>query len=435
MTDLQIGIGSIGLLIFLIYAGLYVPLAFMLVSFLGVYLVRGSFDLAASSLAIAASDSISNYTFAAIPVFVLMGLLVVLADMGRASFAVANQGFRRVPGGLGVATVAANAVFAATIGVGVASATIFTKLAVPEMVRYGYSKRLAVGIVAASSLLGPLIPPSLLFILYGVLTNTSIGTLFIAGILPGITLAAAYASFLVVGATLAPARFGGAGGLADPAEAMGALEMLRNIAPIALLVTLIFGGLYGGVFTANEAGAMGTSGALIFALIKSRDWRRYWRLLIETGQVTSSLLLLIVGANIYTRMLTLTGLSSQIGHLFSSLDVSLYGFLAVYIIVILLLGTLIDSASIMLLVVPLALPIFTTLNVDLIWIGVITTMLVEVGLLTPPFGMAAFVIRASGADQGIQVGDVFIGAAPFALITVLVVLLVIAFPVLATGLL
>jgi C4-dicarboxylate transporter, DctM subunit len=435
MTDLQIGAGSVGLLVLLIYGGLYVPLAFILVSFIGVLLVRGSFDLAASSLAIAASDSISDYTFAAIPIFVLMGLLVILADMGRSSFAVANQSFRRVPGGLGVATVAANAVFAATIGVGVASATIFTKLAVPEMVRYGYSKRLAVGIVAASSLLGPLIPPSLLFILFGVLTNTSIGSLFVSGILPGITLACAYGLYIVVGATLRPAAFGGVRSSTDTRDLMSSFQLLMNIAPISLLVAVIFVGLYGGVFTANEAGAVGASAALVFALFKNRNPKRYWQLLTETGQVTSSLLLLIVGANIYTRMLTLTGLSSHIGQLFTNWHVGLYGFLAVYVVIILLLGTLIDSASIMLLIVPLALPVFMALHADLVWIGVVTTMLVEVGLLTPPFGMAAFVIRASGADQGIQVGDVFSGAAPFALITLLVAILVIACPWLATALL
>jgi len=435
VSGFEIGLSSVGLLILLVYAGLHVPVAFILVSFFGVFLVRGSFDVAANSLVIAATDSISSYTFATVPVFVFMGLLVVLAGMGRSTFDVAAHATRRLPGGLAIGSVGANAIFAATIGVGIAAAAIFSKLAIPEMQRYGYSLRRSAGVVAAASLLGPLIPPSLLLILFGVMTFTSIGSLFLAAVIPGLLLAAAYVLFIVLEARFRPAIYGGTDADRPCGPAMTWREIILKIGPITVLVFLIFGGLYGGIFTANEAGAMGAFGALLFALFKVRNPKTYWRLLTETGQVTASILLLVIGASIYTRMLALTGVPAALVGLFSDLGLGVVGTLVIYVIIILLLGTLIDSASIILLVVPLMYPIFQSMNVDPIWLGIITVMSVEVGLLTPPFGMAAFVVKATSEQKELKVEDVYWGAAPFAIITIGVVGLLILFPQITTVLL
>src|SRR5690606_13717852 len=182
----------------LIYAGMYVAIALTMLSFIGVWLIRGDAGIAANLLALAVNDAISDYVFGVVPLFVLMGLLVAVADIGKDTFDVANQLLRRVRGGLGIATVAANAVFAAITGISIASAAVFTRVAVPEMLRHGYAPRFSVGVVAGSSVLGMLIPPSLLLILYGILTERSIGDLFIAGVIPGIVLALSFAIGIVL---------------------------------------------------------------------------------------------------------------------------------------------------------------------------------------------------------------------------------------------
>ena len=193
MSGIEIAFGSIGLMLVLIYSGLHVAIALIVISFLGVWLLRENFDLAANMMVVSFKDSITDQLFGVVPLFVLMGLIVSVSGMGRDTFDVAQQTFRRIQGGLGIATVAANAIFAAITGISIASAAVFTKVAVPEMRRRGYTAQFSVGVVAGSSVLGMLIPPSLLFILYGILTEQSVGSLFIAGILPGLLLAVTYA--------------------------------------------------------------------------------------------------------------------------------------------------------------------------------------------------------------------------------------------------
>ena len=193
MSGADIGFLSILVILVLIYTGMHVPIAFCVVSLLGVWAIKGSFEQSSKLLALAAADSVSSYDFGVIPLFVLMGMLVAIADLGRDAFLAANALLGRLKGGLGVATVGANAVFAAVTGVSIASAAVFTKIAVPEMIRLGYQPRFAVGVVAGSSVLGMLIPPSLLLIIYGLLAEQSIGDLFIAGIVPGLLLATAFA--------------------------------------------------------------------------------------------------------------------------------------------------------------------------------------------------------------------------------------------------
>lgn len=433
MSGTAVGLWSILALVLLVYSGMHVPIVMIVVSFAGIWLIRDNLDLAGATLAFAATDSIEGYVYGVIPLFVLMGLLVMIAELGKDSFAVAHQLFRRVHGSLGVATVMANAIFAAITGVSVASATVFAKLAVPEMVRYGYDRRFAVGVVAGSSVLGMLIPPSLLFIVYGLITNSSVGDLFLAGIIPGVTLAVAYAAMIWVRARRNPAAFGG---LVQEAieQRLGARQMTGMLLPIVLLIVLVLGGLYGGIFTATESGAVGALGALVIALAKRRlDAKGFWRLLTETGHVTSSLILLIIAANVYSRMLTVSGLPNDIGQAIQGMGLGFAALLAIYLLVLLVLGTLMDSASILLICVPLFMPVFQAFGADLVWLGVITVIVVEIGLLTPPFGMAVFIVKSSLNDDSITLHDVFMGSLPFAAVMLLVTLAVIAMPWMATA--
>lgn len=434
MSGVEIGIYSIIAILVLIQLGMHVAIALMTVSFFGVYLVKGKMVVAGALLSHAALDGVERYSFGVIPLFVLMGVLVGACGLGRDVFDVAGQLFRRFRGGLGIATVFANAVFAAVNGTSIASASVFTKVAVPELIRQGYTPRFSVGVVAGSSVLGMLIPPSLLLILFGIIAEVSIGDLFTAGIIPGLILATFFCLAILLMARFFP-RFTGNPGNSDLPE-MSRGTMLLKSAPIILLIVLVLGGIYGGFFTPTEAGGVGALGALIIAMIKGRlTGREIWNIMLEVGQVTASITFLIIAAHMYSRLLALTGLPNAMTGLLASWELGLYGILVLYLIAIVLLGTILDSSSILLILLPLILPVIAPFNVDLVWFGILTIIAVEVGLLTPPLGVACFVIKANIDDDRITLNDIFAGAAPFAAIMVVLVALVVALPWLAVGLL
>ena len=436
MSPLAIALGSLALMLVLIYAGVHVAVVLGLLSFFGVWLIRGDVEVAANLLAQAASDAIASHIFGVVPLFVLMGFLVAVADVGKDAFEVADRLFRRLRGGLGVATVAANAVFAAITGISIASAAVFTRVAVPEMLRFGYQPRFAVGVVAGSSVLGMLIPPSLLMILYGFLSNQSVGDLFTAGIVPGLVLAMAFSLGIVAMAVFSPRRVYAEHREDVAARPMGAAEMVVKLAPSALLIALCLGGIYAGVFTATEAGAVGAAGALAIAIARRRlDWSRFRQVLIETGHVTVSVSFLIIAANIYTRMLAMSGTPQFLVESLTRAGLGVGAFMTVYVALILLLGTIIDSSSILLIVLPLMLPVAESFGLNLIWFGVVTVVAVEIGLLTPPFGLSVYVIKSTLDDPRIGLGDIFRGTAPFTAIMFVVLLLLIAFPQLSLVLL
>ena len=430
MTDIQIGLLSIFGILFLIYAGMHVSVALMLLSLVGTWLIRGNWTVASKLLALAASDSISGYIFGVVPLFVLMGLLISVSGIGKDTFDVANRLFRGVRGGLGISTVAANAIFAAVTGISIASAAVFTKVAVPEMIRLGHRPRFAVGVVTGSSVLGMLIPPSLLLILFGVLTETSIGDLFKAGIMPGILLSAAYCGLILVMARRFPDYVGriDAHG-ADALARMTVGQALWKLTPVVLLVALVLGGIYAGWFTPTESGAVGALGALLLALGKRQLSRaRLWQVLTETGHVTVAILFLLIAANIYGRMLALSGITGFIAAWITESGMGLYAILSIYLVIVLLMGTILDSTSIMMITVPLIYPIMHELGVDFVWFGLVTVIAIEVGLITPPLGIAAYVVKSTLDDQSITLNDVFAGAFPYVLIMIAVLVLVVIFP-------
>ncbi|MBE7367600.1 TRAP transporter large permease [Ramlibacter pallidus] len=439
MSSVTIALGSLVLMLVLIYAGLHVAITLGLLSFIGVWLIRGDAGVAANLLAQAVSDAIASHIFGVVPLFVLTGFLVARADVGKDAFEVANQAFRRIRGGLGVATVAANAVFAAITGISIASAAVFSRVAVPQMLRFGYQPKFAVGVVAGSSVLGMLIPPSLLMILYGFLSEQSVGDLFTAGIVPGLLLAFAFSVAIVLMAWGRPSlvyRNGEVQPIADEAL-MPVGEMLRKMVPIVLLIGMVLGGIYAGFFTATEAGAVGALLALVIAVLRRKlTWRSFWEVLTETGHVTVAVSFLIICASIYTRMLAMSGTPQALVEWMAAAGLGVAAFLLLYVLLILLLGTIIDSSSIMLIVLPLMLPIAQQFGLNLIWFGVITVVAVEVGLLTPPFGLSVYVIKSTlGKTVDISLGDIFRGTAPFTLTMLVVLGLLLVFPQLSLVLL
>jgi C4-dicarboxylate transporter DctM subunit len=437
MNDIQIALVSIAGILLLISAGMPVAFSLALSSFLGVWLIKGSFEIASMLMAQAAADSVSGYIYGVIPLFVLMGMLVSISGMGKDTFDVANRIFRKVRGGLGIATVVANAIFAAVTGVSVASAAVFSKVAVPEMIRLGHSPRFAVGVVSGSSVLGMLIPPSLRLILFGVLTETSIGDLFIGGIGPGVLLSAMYCIGILVMAYRFPAYVGDTSCADHGKEGDEALSMrkaLWKLTPILLLIALVLGGIYSGWFTPTESGAAGAMGALIIALCKRQlNLHKFWQVLTETGNVTVAILFLFFAANMYGRMLALSGLTNYVGTFIGESGLGMYSVMIFYLVVILMMGMVLDSASIMMIIVPLLYPVMKDFGIDFVWWGILTLVTIEVGLLTPPLGMAVFVVQSSLDDQSIAVTDIFIGSLPFVLMMCLVIVLLIIFPEISLG--
>jgi len=342
-------LGGMGLLVM---ACMFVPIALILMSFLGVWAIKGSPVLAAKMLGLAANDAIASYFFGVVPLFVLMGFLVSESGIGRDAFDVANAAFRKIKGGLGVGTVAANAIFAAVTGISIASAAVFTKIAVPEMRRHGYTSRFSESV------------------------------------------------------------------------------------PLTALIVIVLGGIYAGFFTPVEAGAVGAIGALVIGLLKRRlDAAALWRVLVETGLVTAAVCFLIIAAQMYSRMLAFSGVPNAFGDIAATADLGMLGIIMLYCAVVIALGMILDSSSIMLILVPLMLPIVTPMGVDLIWFGIVTVVAIEIGLLTPPFGISVYVIKSTLNDPDISLSDIFIGAAPFAVMMLICLGLIIAFPVIATGLL
>lgn len=436
MTPFDIGLIALAVMVVLVLAGMFVPVALMATSFAGVWAIKGSPDLAVKLMAQAANDAISSYFFGIIPLFVLMGFIVAESGMGQDAYDVANKCFRRIKGGLGVGTVVANAIFAAITGISIASAAVFTKIAVPEMIRHGYTPRFSTGVVAGSSVLGMLIPPSLLLILYAILAQLSVGDMFLAGILPGILLATLFSVGILVVAYLRPSwigDFSAENGADANDETLWQLTLRGG--PIALLIFVVLGGIYSGFFTPIEAGAVGALAALAIGVLRGGfTLRRLFKVLIETGMVTATICMLIIAAQMYSRMLAFSGLPAGVADLTAGAGLDYWGLMLTYIGVLILMGMILDSSSILLIMVPIMLPVIAPMGLDPVWFGIVTVLSVEIGLLTPPFGISVYVIKATLNDDSITLGDIFRGALPFAAMMLLVVGLLLIFPGLATGL-
>lgn len=441
MTELEFGGLLIGALVVLVLIGVHIAIALIGIGFAGIWLMREDVQMAMRLFYLSAYNGVADYIFATIPLFVLMGLLVSVSNVGKDTFDVADALLRRVRGGLGVATVAANTVFAAVTGVSIASAAVFTRVAVPEMVSHGYRTAFAAGTVAGSSVLGMMIPPSLLFIIYGVLAEQSIGTLFIAGIIPGFMLAAVFVVMIVLLATFAP---GVVYDLKRQREAslqrgMGSVltgaQMAGKLVPIVLLVVLVLGGLYSGLFTPTEAGGIGAFGAFLVALSRrSLGQGKLWRVLHETGSISVTILILLIAAGFYSRMLSVAGVPMAISDMVQSAGLGPTGFLLIYIFIVLTLGMILDSSSMLLIMTPVAVPIATELGFNLIHFGVITVLAVEIGLLTPPFGISVFTVKSTLNDPKVSVESIFAGSMPYVGAMLFVLVLVAIFPALSLAL-
>lgn len=435
LRAVEIGVYSLVAMIVLVLLGMPIAIVLMSLSYLGIWVIRSGEFMAVNTLGLAVSSGVASYEFGVIPLFIMMGLILEKADVGRDAFAVAATLLRKIRGGLGMATVFANAIFACIVGSSVASAAVFSRIAAPAMVGHGYTKSFALGCVAGSSVLGMLIPPSLLLIIYGLVAEESVGKLFIAAVIPGIILSFAFAIMIYGMAWFAPKLIGSVRAANDIEPASWG-EIMTKLAPIVLLVVAVVGGIYGGVFTPTEAAAIGAGIAFLIALIKKRlNWTAFKSIIVETGFVSAAILFLIISANLYTRQVALTGIPMKVADWVMSAGFDMTGFLAVYFVILLFLGMILDSVSIMLIVLPIMLPILEVFDGNKIWFGVVTVVAIEIGLLTPPFGLSVYVVKGVLPKDYASLATIFIGAIPFVICMILVTILLMAFPELSLWLL
>jgi TRAP-type C4-dicarboxylate transport system permease large subunit len=431
----------------LVFAGVHIAVALGITAAFGIYLMQGDIEVVRNFVANTAYEALRDYVFAVIPLFMLMGDF--LAKCGAASdlYALANRLSRWLPARLAVATIVANALFAFVTGVSIASAAAFSRIAYPEMVRYGYSREFALGSIAGSACLGMLIPPSVLMIVWGVLTEISIGKLFLAGVLPGLLLTTLFVAYCVVTGVVSPAAAGGgrSAPVASPAGAQLSRPMavetpdeppmgplLFSTGLVTLLIVGCLGSIWLGVATPTEGAGIGAVGALALALVKGMRPRDAWQVILNVGRTAGPLLLLLFCAQLYSRVLSMTGFTEATKLFLVDTGLGPWGILAVIILVWVVLGCLIDSISIILLTVPVFAPIAAQLGFDPIAFAVIGILAIETGLLTPPFGLCVFTVKAAVPDRTVELAEIFRGAIPYWIALLAVVAAVAAFPQIAT---
>lgn len=442
VTDMMLLIGT---LLVLVFSGIHIAVALGLASMLGIYLLTEDFSTMLSFVSNTSYEALRDYVFAVIPLFMLMGEF--LAKCGAASdlFALINRSTRWVPGRLGVATVLANAVFAFVTGVSIAAAAAFSKIAYPEMRRYGYERQFSLGCIAGSACLGMLIPPSVLMIVWGVLTELAIGKLFIAGILPGLIVVTLYISYIIWVAVTQPHRVGEGDNLPPAQQAARDLHsqqpeqdlrtILWSTVGILALVILVLGGIWLGAFTPTEGAGVGATLALILAIARGMKMKEMLEAVISVGRTSAPLLLLLVTAQLYSRVLSMTGVTGAAKEFFLASGLSPYAILALMILVWFILGALIDSISIILLTVPVFAPVAMALGFDPIAYAIIGILAIETGLLTPPFGILVFTVKAAITDEkDLKNGEIFRGCVPYWIALLTAILFIIAFPEIATWL-
>jgi tripartite ATP-independent transporter DctM subunit len=426
-------------LLVMVFAGVHIAIALGMSSVIGIYLMQGNMEVVHTFIANTAYEALRDYVFAVIPLFMLMGDFLAKCGAARDLFALTNRLTRRIPGRLGIATVLANAVFAFVTGVSIAAAAAFSRIAYPEMKRYGYDRKFALGCIAGSACLGMLIPPSVLMIVWGVLTEQSIGKLFLAGVMPGFLLVAYYIAYILYVAYTNPEVVGEVrkGSLVPAPAAATDSHIEGALLSTVLVIALVIGvlcGIWLGAFTPTEGAGVGAAAALLLAIAKGLRWKEIFEVVVSVGRTSGPLLLLLFTAQLYSRVLAMTGVTKAAQDLILGSGLGPFAILALMVAVWFVLGCIIDSISIILLTVPVFAPIAAAAGFDPLAFAILGILAIETGLLTPPFGILVFTVQAALPEEKGAVGEIFKGAVPYwiALLGVIVTLAV--FPKIATWL-
>jgi tripartite ATP-independent transporter DctM subunit len=431
-------------LLALVFAGVHIAIALGVTAAVGIYLMLGDIEVVRTFVANTAYEALRDYVFAVIPLFMLMGDFLAKCGAATDLYTLAHRISRWLPGRLAVATIIANAIFAFVTGVSIAAAAAFSRIAYPEMRRYGYNRQFALGCIAGSACLGMLIPPSVLMIVWGVLTELSIGKLFLAGVLPGLLLAFGFCAYVVIAAIVNPALVGGAETVRAASLGAAVVDMpddendrplgalLFSTGLVLALIAGVLGSIWLGLCTPTEGAGVGAVGALILALIKGITWREIWQVVLNVGRTSGPLLLLLFCAQLYSRVLSMTGFTETAKAFLLDTGLGPTGVLAIMLLIWFVLGCLIDSISIILLTVPIFAPIAATLGIDPLAFAIIGILAIETGLLTPPFGILVFTVKAAVPEPNVPLAEIFRGALPYWLILFAVIVVIAIFPQIAT---
>lgn len=409
----------------LIFLRVPISVALAIVGFGGLVLVSGWVP-ALSTMVMSVKSATMTYSLSVLPLFVLMGNLVAGAGISGNLFRAAQMFVGRQRGGLAMATVLACGGFGAICGSSVATAATMSRVAIPSMRKLGYADRLTAATLAAGGTLGILIPPSVVMVIYGVSTQTHIGKLFAAGILPGVIGILGYMAAVKWVVWRDPAS----APVAESSNWASRFEVLRGLWPVIALFGLVMGGIYGGLFTATEAAGIGAAGALAFALMhRSLSLKDIGAILVDTALVSTSMLAIVFGAAMFVEFINLTGVHKNLAELVTGSGANPFGVVLIIIAIYIVLGCLLESISMILITVPIFFPIVMALGYDPVWFGIIVVVATEIGLITPPIGVNLFVIRSIAPD--ISMKTIMSGMLPFISIDLLRVVLLAALPVLS----
>lgn len=410
-----------------IFAGVHIAIALGMTAMVGTYFIFEDFYLATAQVGGAAYELVRHYVFATIPLFVLMGDFVAKCGAAGDLYKVINRGLKRIPGRLAVATVTGNAAFAAVTGTSIASAAAFSRIAYPEMMRFGYKRSFALGSIAGSACLGMLIPPSVLLIVWGIITEQSIGKLFVAGIIPGIVLSLLYILY-TMGAVVAKPELAPDVPREEETEAPLTSGEITSALGVLVLIAVVLGGIWGGAFTATEAAGIGALCAMVLAILKGLRLNGIVEAVIDAGKTSAPIMILLVTAGMYSRFLALADINTIIeGAIGEGAHV-----LIMMVLIWLVLGMVLDSISIILLTVPL----FSLFSVgmDPVAFAIFGILLIEAGLLTPPFGLVVYVVKGAVPDRSVQLSEIFRGSIPYWLLMLVTAALIWAYPPMASWL-
>jgi len=432
-------------LVGLVAIGVHIAIALGITSALGIWLVTGAdwyaFRTVQTMLAATAYEAIRAYVFAVIPLFMLMGEFIGKSGTVTDVYRGINRLLRKIPGRLAIATVVGNALFSFVTGVSIASAAAFSRIAYPEMKRFGYHRGFALGSIAGSSCLGMLIPPSVLMIVWGILTEQSIGQLFAAGIFPGLLLAFLFIAYVFVFALLRPAAVGIKSGIEETAgksgsddEEVSTLQFLVSLVGITLVIVAVLGGIWFGIFTPTEGAGAGALIGLALGIIKGMRFREIINSILSVGRTSAPILLLLITAALYSRTLAMTGLANAIEGVFLGSSMAPWMIVGVMVLIWFALGMIIDSISIMLLTAAIFAPIAVKLGYDPIAFAIIAIIAIEAGLLTPPFGLLVYTVKAAISSEGedVPILEIFKSSTPYWIMMLVGMVLIINFPEIAT---
>lgn len=439
MDENTILLAMFGLMFAGILLGFHISFAFGIAAFIGNVLLFGGsegdwelgFNIALSGVGSVAYEYLRSEVFAAIPLFMLLGDFVNKSGSARDLYNLINRGFRMVPGRLAVATVGGNAVFAAVTGVSIAAAAAFSRIAYPQMRLHGYERKFALGSVAGSACLGMIIPPSVLLIVWGIISEKSIAALFIAGAVPGLILALFFMVYIAVSATLRPELAPKYHDASDQ-EAMTPSEIASGTG-IGCIILLVLGGIWGGLFTPTEAGGVGSAAAVILGLLKGMGIRELGRAVVDSGKAAAPIMFLLLTANMYAKFMEAAGMSELIRHTFEAYSLSNFEIVLVIVVIWLLLGMILDSISIILITVPIFAPL-TAPFFDPIAFAIFGILAIEAGLLTPPFGLLVFTVKGTVEDRSVRLSEIFAGSVPYWIMMLIVMVMIWAWPGIATWL-